>query len=142
MAMRIEQKQGKGNMSFLQNRSSNYAPSSASAPVQNNMYDQKAQNHQNSRAQGSQSQASVTQGSKGKPPCATCGRLHMGECRDGKSGCFEYGQLCHYQINSPTWGNKASLWLQHHRLEVIRRLLLLVQAEDQTACMLWLIDRI
>ena len=37
-----EQRQGKGNRSFFQKRSSNYAPSSASAPVQSNRYDQKS----------------------------------------------------------------------------------------------------
>src|SRR5688572_18397844 len=64
-----EQEQNKGSRSFFQKRSSNLAPSSASAPVQHNRYDQKSQSHQNSRAQGSQSQASVTKGYKGKPSC-------------------------------------------------------------------------
>ena len=43
-----KQKQGKGNKSFFKRRSSNYAPSSASAPAPSNRYDQKAQSYQNS----------------------------------------------------------------------------------------------
>ena len=48
-----EQKKNKGDRSFFQKRSSNFAPSSASAPVQHHRNDQKSQSHQNTRAQSS-----------------------------------------------------------------------------------------
>lgn len=45
-----QHKQGKGDKSYFQKRSSNYAPSSASAPASSHRYDQKSQGQPNFRA--------------------------------------------------------------------------------------------
>lgn len=46
-------------------------------------------------------------GSKGKPHCGKCGKMHLGECRGGRNECYKCGQMGHIQRDCPTWGLKA-----------------------------------
>lgn len=95
------QKQGKDNRSF-QKRPSGYAASLTSAPTPRNRYEQKLQNHQNFRAQGSQSQG-TTQDSKGKPPCGKCCILHLDGNRESVDGCYKCDQMGHFLKECPMW---------------------------------------
>ncbi|XP_070049959.1 uncharacterized protein [Nicotiana tomentosiformis] len=38
------------------------------------------------------------------PPCTQCGKLHTGQCRQGSSACFHYGQTGHYISQCPGLG--------------------------------------
>ncbi|XP_070046029.1 uncharacterized protein [Nicotiana tomentosiformis] len=37
-------------------------------------------------------------------PCTQCGKLHTGQCRQGSSACFHYGQIGHYISRCPGLG--------------------------------------
>ncbi|XP_055825402.1 uncharacterized protein LOC129893964 [Solanum dulcamara] len=74
-----EQGQGKGNRSFFQKRSSNYALLAGS----------------------------VAQGSKGKPPYSKCGKLHLRECRESANGCYKCGKVGYFHRKGPMWGDRA-----------------------------------
>nr|XP_009765237.1 PREDICTED: uncharacterized protein LOC104216799 [Nicotiana sylvestris] len=41
------------------------------------------------------------------PPCTQCSKLHIGQCRQGSSACYHYGQTGHFISQCPGLGRGA-----------------------------------
>ena len=67
----------------------------SSASSQRERYDQ--------RGFGPVSHQSLGPTEKAKPPCQICGRFHLGQCRQGMSGCYFCGQEGHLKRDCPSF---------------------------------------
>ncbi|MDV3190002.1 MAG: hypothetical protein Q8843_01255, partial [Candidatus Phytoplasma australasiaticum] len=73
-----------------------YMPPSVTTPMSNSRYNLRPRRNQPFNIRNPLPQGSVARGRKGKPPCRRCGRLHLGQCQLGTSGCFNCGQEGHF----------------------------------------------